>query len=352
MSGPLRHILLGTRVALSRPGLVTVYGFVELVSGLTVLLPLLLAGALLTQAIASVLPLAVLSFDGAILSQTVIARISSSSFLLPVLGLALSGTLLSGVLRIFVLAGSLGVFSEDLRGRAPASTFIENACARFPAGLGAGLLIVLIGVALAGWSGIMLWSGAVLFDHSLTDPNASHLGAAAALAFIIVLFLFSVFFFEVLVRLTLIKVLVGGEGPVVGFWEAVSLIGRRLGAVLTIAAFFILAQLLLAIVLSTTSMPLTFLAVEASMSRWGIAARLVLLLIQTLAGAVLTLAAYSAFSALVLDDEGELPEPTRREPVLPPKTTEPPVPLLIARPMEPVAKAVPILPAKPIEEDT
>lgn len=351
MSGPLRHIALGARAAFSRPGLVSIYGGLDLLTTVVMVLPGLLAATLLFRTLVDVLPFAVLTFSFGLVGDALIARATSWSFLAPTVGLLVSGALLAGVLRVFFLSGALGVLSADILGGAKRSEFMDNALARFPAGLEAVGLIVLLGILWAGWSAGVLFGGGAVLSAGISDPRSTGFVGAAAISFGLAALIVSAAGFELLTRVILIRVFVSGDSPAVATWEALTLIGRRLGAALVIMGVFIVAQLAVALVVSTLNLPIAVISSGSSVTGFAIGARVAVYLIRTLAAAALALCAYAAFTALVLDEDGRLPEP---DPAPSPGGPHPGSgeQFVIARPVEPVATAVPIIPARPIEDST
>jgi hypothetical protein len=354
VSGATRHLALGARVAAGRPGLVLLQGGVDALATITTLLPIALAVWLAADAFARALPLTLLTFEPRLLLDALLVRVTSPRFLYPVLGLALSGALLSGVLRVFFLSGALGVVSADLRdGTRPETAadssgrFMDNALARFPAGLGVAGLAVLTGLLWAGWSIGLLAAGVILYAAGTDGSAGAALGGAGALALATTLFVASAFFYEVILRLTLVRALVLGEGPAVALYEAGRLVGRRLGTVLAVLVTVAVVQLFLVFAVAAATAPMALLPPEAAGSGFAVGARIVAWLLRVVALAWLALAAHTAFTALALDDAGLLPAPPPPEetPVVATAAPAPSGGVVTARPVEP---ARPVLTARPV----
>ncbi len=339
MSGPHHHLAQGLRVVLGRPGLFLLYGGLEVLSAVATFLPIALALLLLSRAFLRALPIGLLALDVGVLSDAVLAYLSSGQFVLPVVGLALAGGLLSGVLRLFYLSGALGVFSADLAGRALPGQFMDSALRRFPGGIGAGALVLATGLLWGAWTAGLLWSASVLYSAGIGGGGGAVLGASA-LAVALTVLVFSALLFEILARLTLIRVLVMGDGPAVGLWEAVAVAGRRLGYVLVIAVVVLIVHIAVGLSVTGATMPAGFLPTDAAFSGWALAARTAGWLLRLLSLALVALVAWTAFTALVLDDAGRLPAPPSRNRRSPLARPIPRQPVLVARPA-PAGKVTP-----------
>lgn len=337
---------------------------VDGLSTITTLLPVLLAVWLVADTLAMAVPLAVISLEPRLLLDGLLARVTSTGFLFPVLGLAASGAVLTGVLRIFYLAGALGVFAADLEGGdlerrseeadeaaraevAPSDrTFMDNSLARFPAGIGVGVLAGFAGLLWGAWSVGLVASGVTLYAAGAEGSGAAAFGGASALALALSLFLGGALLYELVLRITLARALVLGDRPLVAFYEAGRLVLRRFGTVLAVLFTVAVLQLMLSFTLSAATAPLALLPPEAAGTGFAVAARIVAWILRLVALGWLAVLAHAAFTAFVLDDAGRLPPPP---PV--PVMAAPPIPAtraLVARPVGPMAPARPVVTARPI----
>lgn len=258
---------------------------------------------------------------------------------LAVLGGIVAAWLIAQLLRALALGGAVAAAADRLAAQPPAQrrTFLEHAVALAQESLGYALLHTLLHLLVAGWRLLAFAIGAWLYLHALAS-QAHGVPASAAVALAVVGGAFLGAFVALWTEVALVRAVHHRQPYSHALVEALEVIGARpwsyLGVFALTGLFAVATEVAVATIASMAPRAGGTAELIALTSGYG---QLLTGLIVALAAALFELARLYCFTALSLDDSGELP--TRPSPPpLPLHST--PVPLsaeliIDAEPVEP-----------------
>lgn len=347
------HFRLGVEAGLRNLRLVALQAGLDLLATLLGTLPVALAALLVVRHVlrsAAALPFTLQPLE--VLGVDLLRYLSSTDFLYPVVGLAVSGALLTGVLRYAYYSGALAVLARDVEGekRPPVGTFMDAMLTRFHDTVLVGVLAFFASVLSISWTVVTLGSALVLYLRGSASGVAAGLGGAAALAFGYTAAIMLAAGYEAVVRIALVRVVVFSERATIGIYEGMLMLLRRPGELILLGLLIVFAQVAVALTVGLGTATSSFGSPELAMSMWGSAASGVGTVIQVTALACVAVVAQGALVAFVLDDAGRLPEP----PLVPsrpdPRPRQPIVRAEIVRETEPVHAAEQVIVAKVVTD--
>jgi hypothetical protein len=317
-------VRLGLRAASRNPELAFGKAVLDLFGNALALLPLVFGFVLVAAAVGDEAPLA------AVLHGIALARALSWSMA----GAVLAALALAWALSMFFWAGALPLLAADaeMDARPPPGNFLRLAVRGFARTSGAGAL----GAFLSAGFGLGASAAALAAVVGLARPRPVELAALAA--FLVFAFLAGLAV-DLLARLMLVRAAALGEPVAVSFARAASLLGARLGACFTIAAAFVLLELVVAAAAATITGALDG-SLDPARALLALGPRGALAIASGVVFSWLETGRLGALAALAADAEGLLPSS--------PAAAHEPEPAPLA---EPVIEALPVDESPPVGED-